>query len=284
VGETVAILVMDTATEALAVAIGNEGKVIAGSVFRVPRGHSRILQPAISHLLTHAGVGIENITGIAVGIGPGSYTGVRLAVSTAKAMAITLCVPLYPVPTLFGLAGAVLPLQPVRSAVVMPLLFARRGRAFGALYLKRRDGTFECIKGSTVMPVEDWCTVAMEAARALGSAGAVRTTEAVNGETVSAAGASAEQGNLNADLIVVHDFLPKHGVLNLLASLETASASVTSLSSIAAELPASFVHLVSSGLVPAVTGEAVHSVVPEYALEVEAVAKLKEQLRKGLEE
>jgi tRNA threonylcarbamoyladenosine biosynthesis protein TsaB len=245
VGETVAILVMDTATEALAVAIGQEREVIASSVFRVPRGHSRILQPAISHLLSQTGTDLASITGIAVGIGPGSYTGVRLAVSTAKAMAITLGVPLYPTPTLFGIAGATVPERHIRHTLVMPLLFARRGRAFGGFYLKKQNGAFECIKGSTVMSVEDWCNEA----RAL-------------------------QQKMDADLVVVHDFLQKHGVLELLDSLE--NACVMPLCTVAGELGTAFIHLAASGVISPVTGDAIHHVVPEYALEVEAEKKLRE--------
>ncbi len=243
---------MDTATETLAVAIGEGSEMIACSSFRVLRGHSRILQPTISHLLQHTGIHIDNITGIGVGIGPGSYTGVRLAVSTAKAMATTLSVPLYPVPTLFGIAEAARPGFPNRPSILLPMLFARRGRAFGAIYFKNTDGSYSTIKSSKVMPVLDWCKEA---------------------QTI--------QADSGADLIVIHDFLPKHGVLGTLDILQ--HRSVMTLQSVSAALGPSFLHLVAAGAVSSVTGEEVHSVVPEYALEVEAETKLRER-RQGVHE
>src|SRR5579875_1060535 len=150
-----AVLVMDTATEALAAAVGKQEEILGSTMFRVPRGHSRLLQPAIQHLLSNTGLQPNDITLIGVGVGPGSYTGVRLGVSTAKAMATALCVPLVRIPTLAAIAAAAVATRTPVPTLVVPLLFARRGRAFGAMYEKHQD-EWSCRESCVVQPVEQW--------------------------------------------------------------------------------------------------------------------------------
>lgn len=240
-----AILAMDTATEALGVAIGQDGSLIASTTFCVPRGHSRILQPAIAYVFQQSGLDMSSLTAISVGIGPGSYTGVRLSVSTAKAMAVTLHVPLYPISTLAGMAEASTPGFQNRTVLIMPLIFARRGRAFGAFY-RKQGACLTCVKTSAVMSVADWCMAVAEA-----------------------------QETENADLVVVHDFLPKHGVLDILCTLD--KAHIVPLRTVASQLGYALVTLAYLGHFAFVSGEQLHDVVPEYALEVEAEVQLRER-------
>ncbi len=244
-GDTVAILAMDTATDSLGVAIGENENLIACATFRIPRGHSRILQPAIAHLLQHSGMDAASLSGICVGIGPGSYTGVRIAVSTAKAIAMALEVPLYPIPTLAGIAQASVPWDVVSNILIMPMLFARRGRAFGALYKKNGNHIY-CVQESLVMSVADWCKKGVQV-----------------------------QQESGLDLVVIHDFLPKHDVQSELQLLS--HASVIQLQTVASRIGHAFITLVNSGDFQPVLGEQIHHVVPEYALEVEAEVKLRER-------
>ncbi|OFW81201.1 MAG: tRNA (adenosine(37)-N6)-threonylcarbamoyltransferase complex dimerization subunit type 1 TsaB, partial [Alicyclobacillus sp. RIFOXYA1_FULL_53_8] len=133
-----AVLVLDTATETLAVAVGDNHALLGSAAYRVARGHSVLLQPVVAEVMAHAGIKMDALQTIAVGIGPGSYTGVRIGVSTAKAMASVLGVDLVTVPTLFTLAEAAAPTPAPASAdgssVVLAMLYARRQRAFGAVY------------------------------------------------------------------------------------------------------------------------------------------------------
>jgi tRNA threonylcarbamoyladenosine biosynthesis protein TsaB len=93
-----------------------------------PPGHSRELLPAITELMDQAEVGWGDVEGIAVGVGPGTFTGLRIGVATARALATAARVPVHAVSSLAALAEA------IDAPVSLPLIDARRGELFGALY------------------------------------------------------------------------------------------------------------------------------------------------------
>ncbi|BAS28668.1 hypothetical protein LIP_2839 [Limnochorda pilosa] len=98
--------------------------------------HSERLMPALERAMEAAGVDRGEVAAVAVTAGPGSYTGIRIGVMTAKALAFGWGLPLVPVLTLDALAwqaGAV-------ADWVVPVLPARRGAYFGALYRAGRQG------------------------------------------------------------------------------------------------------------------------------------------------
>ncbi len=96
-----------------------------------PPGHSRELLPAVEQLMERAGVGWGDVDGVAVGVGPGGFTGLRIGVATARALATAAKLPVHPVSSLAALAAA------ADEPLVLPLIDARRGEVFGALL---RDG------------------------------------------------------------------------------------------------------------------------------------------------
>jgi tRNA threonylcarbamoyladenosine biosynthesis protein TsaB len=95
--------------------------------------HSAELLPVLASLLERAGGGWEDVDAIAVGVGPGTFTGLRIGVATARALAQGLGVPLHPVSSLealaAGLAAAADPGQPL-----LPLIDAKRGQVFVSLF------------------------------------------------------------------------------------------------------------------------------------------------------
>jgi tRNA threonylcarbamoyladenosine biosynthesis protein TsaB len=93
-----------------------------------PPGHSRELLPAVVALMKEAGVGWADVDGVAVGVGPGTFTGLRIGVATARALATAAQVPVHPVSSLAALAEA------IDAPLRLPLIDARRGELFGALY------------------------------------------------------------------------------------------------------------------------------------------------------
>jgi tRNA threonylcarbamoyladenosine biosynthesis protein TsaB len=94
-----------------------------------PPGHSRELLPALARLMDRAGVGWGDVDGMAVGVGPGTFTGLRIGVATARALATAARVPVHPVSSLAALAEA------IRSEpLALPLIDARRGELFAALF------------------------------------------------------------------------------------------------------------------------------------------------------
>lgn len=98
-----------------------------------PPGHSRELLPALVRLMDEAGVGWGDVSGVAVGTGPGTFTGLRIGVATARALATAAGIPVHPVSSLAALA------QPIDADRRLPLIDARRGELFGALYDGERE-------------------------------------------------------------------------------------------------------------------------------------------------
>jgi tRNA threonylcarbamoyladenosine biosynthesis protein TsaB len=90
--------------------------------------HAAELLPAVHRVLEESGLGFEDLDAIAVGRGPGSYTGLRIGIATARALAQACQAPLRPVSSLAALAAGVD--APLRLA----LIDAKRGEVFAALY------------------------------------------------------------------------------------------------------------------------------------------------------
>jgi len=91
-------------------------------------GHSRELLPAVEELMERAGVGWGDVDAVAVGVGPGGFTGLRIGVATARALATAARLPVHPVSSLAALAAG------IEEPLALPLIDARRGELFGALY------------------------------------------------------------------------------------------------------------------------------------------------------
>lgn len=124
------ILALDTSTLTGSVALIDDGAVLAESVARVRANHSEQLLPLVDEVLARAGVKLDALDRIAVGVGPGSFTGVRIAVATAKGLHLASGVTLVGVSSLDALvASAWGACGPVLAA-----LDARRGELYAALY------------------------------------------------------------------------------------------------------------------------------------------------------
>lgn len=160
------LVAMDTATAVCAVALTEDGRPVVEYNPVLVRTHSQRLVPLLDQALAEAGWSRTSLDGVAVGAGPGSFTGVRIGMSTAKAMAFALDRPLAAVSTLE--ATALSPLLPPakadaategRPAVgerVCPLLDARRGEVYTALYRVVGPAELEEIAPATSPVLEDW--------------------------------------------------------------------------------------------------------------------------------
>jgi tRNA threonylcarbamoyladenosine biosynthesis protein TsaB len=124
------ILGIDTATPQVGCAIGGHEGVLAS--FQAAKGmrHAETLTPAIAFLAERTGIELSDIGAVAVDVGPGLFTGLRVGVATAKAMASALRVPMVGVPSLDLLAF------PVRwsDRRIVSVIDARRGEVFFAFY------------------------------------------------------------------------------------------------------------------------------------------------------
>ena len=127
------ILALDTATRVCSVALwkGDTGDMVAEYTQNIKKTHSQRLLPLVDQVLTDTATDKSHIEAIAVAAGPGSFTGLRIGVSTARALAQGLKVPAVGVSTLEALAGN---LSTVRNELICPLLDARRDQVYSALY------------------------------------------------------------------------------------------------------------------------------------------------------
>ncbi|MFF5258841.1 tRNA (adenosine(37)-N6)-threonylcarbamoyltransferase complex dimerization subunit type 1 TsaB [Actinomadura viridis] len=137
------VLAFDTATAAVTVALyewsPGEGVRRRGSVETVDRRrHTEVLTPAIAEVMAEAGASPDDLSAIAVGVGPGPYTGLRVGLVTARAMGESLRVPVHGVCTLDVIAWA-----SGRTAPFAVATDARRKEVYWARYDSARSRTTE---------------------------------------------------------------------------------------------------------------------------------------------
>ncbi|MFB7306398.1 tRNA (adenosine(37)-N6)-threonylcarbamoyltransferase complex dimerization subunit type 1 TsaB [Streptomyces sp. NPDC056192] len=135
------LLAVDTATPAVTVALHDGTAVVAESSQVDARRHGELLLPAVDRVLGEAGTGLDAVTGVVVGVGPGPYTGLRVGLVTAATFGSVLSVPVYGLCTLDALAYAA-----GRSGLEGPFAVAtdaRRKEVYWARYEDPRTRTGE---------------------------------------------------------------------------------------------------------------------------------------------
>jgi tRNA threonylcarbamoyladenosine biosynthesis protein TsaB len=130
------VLAVETSTLAGGVALVDGERLVAEYVLDVSITHSERLLAALDHVLADARWAPRDLEGLAVSIGPGSFTGLRIGVSTVKGLALGLDLPIAAVPTLDAMAATV----PWAALPVCPVLEARRGEVYTSLYRHDGDG------------------------------------------------------------------------------------------------------------------------------------------------
>ncbi len=128
------VLAVETSSLAGGVALLDGERLIAEYVLDVSVTHSERLMAAIDRVVADARWTPATLEGLAVAVGPGSFTGLRIAVSTVKGLALALGIPIAAVPTLDAMAAAV----PWAALPVCPVLDARKGEVYASRY--RWDG------------------------------------------------------------------------------------------------------------------------------------------------
>jgi tRNA threonylcarbamoyladenosine biosynthesis protein TsaB len=117
------------------VALLEDARVVGESLLDVRTTHSERVMLAVDRVLGDAGWTAATIDGLAVTVGPGSFTGLRIGLATVKGLALALGCPIAAVPTLDAMAASL----PWASRPVCPVLDARKGEVYACLY--RWDGT-----------------------------------------------------------------------------------------------------------------------------------------------
>lgn len=124
------LLTIETSTPAESVAVVRDGVVLAELTETVGRGHTESLLRAVDEVLGRSGLAPADLDAVAVALGPGRFSGLRVGLATAKGLAAVTGVAVVPVGTLPALAESVRP----REGLVATLLDARRGEVYGALF------------------------------------------------------------------------------------------------------------------------------------------------------
>lgn len=116
-----------------------------------PPAHARELLPALAEVMERAEIGFGELRAIAVGVGPGTFTGLRIGVATARALASANALPLRPVSSLAALAAG------IDAPLALPLIDAKRGEVFAALYKgdERRWEPFAAAPGAVAARLRD---------------------------------------------------------------------------------------------------------------------------------
>jgi tRNA threonylcarbamoyl adenosine modification protein YeaZ len=130
------IVAWDTCTTRGVLAVGSGERLLAGEYFESVKGHTGWLMPQMDSTLKDLGLTPSGIDYLAAGIGPGTFTGVKVGVACAKALSFGLDKPLVALPTLDVLAASARP----EADVVLSTIDARRGQLYAAVYRQGRDG------------------------------------------------------------------------------------------------------------------------------------------------
>jgi len=135
------LLAIESATEVLSTALMRGESVLAEAVGEPGQHHAETVLRLVDEVLGESGVSLEAVEAFAVSIGPGSFTSLRIGLSTVKGLAFGDSAPVAPISTLRTLAWAA-GCEGGSSVCVVPLLDARRGEAYAAGY-RWRDGELE---------------------------------------------------------------------------------------------------------------------------------------------
>jgi len=133
------LLALDSSTLTLSLAlVGPGGTLLAEESHPPPRKQSDMLPLALTELLSREGLGLSDVTAYAVGLGPGSFTGLRIGLSTVKALAYAQRCPVAGVSSLAALA-----LDGPMDVPLLPAMVARRGEVYVGFYRRAGEALLE---------------------------------------------------------------------------------------------------------------------------------------------
>jgi tRNA threonylcarbamoyladenosine biosynthesis protein TsaB len=144
------LLALDTATETGSLALVADDRVLGERALESHSAYLTLLMPEVAALLSNAGQEAADLDAVAVSLGPGNFTGLRIGLATAKTLAWSLGRPLVPVPTLEALAARF----PRHLHPVGVVMDAKRGEVFWGLFRCTED-TPQVLEGPLRLPLAD---------------------------------------------------------------------------------------------------------------------------------
>lgn len=143
------VLAVDTATPICGVALVHQGSIEVAIRLDTGQTHTRTIMEAVASVLRFRGIDLTRVDGFAVTRGPGSFTGLRIGISTVKGLAAATAKPVAGVSTLETLAAQ----AETECELICPMIDARRGEVYWTLY-RRRDEEFSAVVPEQVGPAE----------------------------------------------------------------------------------------------------------------------------------
>lgn len=142
------LLSIDTSTDYLNIAVTRDGRIVSRIHRKMPMMHSTMLVPMIARCLKKAGSGMRDLDGFCVSVGPGSFTGLRIGVTTVKGLSYATGKPVVAVPTLDAIAYN----AASHHGMICPILDARKGKVYGSIY--KSDGrAIRRVSGYLLVPL-----------------------------------------------------------------------------------------------------------------------------------
>ena len=154
------ILLIETATQICSVVLATDGEVVARRESDTPNAHSTCLSVFIDEVLKESHLTPRDLGAVCVSAGPGSYTGLRIGVSTAKGFCYALGIPLLSVPTLLSMAALYYRQHPDYQGLVCPMIDARRMECYTMMVKGERlkvKGEIEILRDTSADVIEAGC-------------------------------------------------------------------------------------------------------------------------------
>ncbi len=180
------LLAFDTATTGCSAALFVDGKVVARRAAAMPRGQSEALMPMIAEVLTQGGCTYGDLDALAVTVGPGAFTGLRIGLSAARGLALALEIPCAGVTTLDAVARAVPPAARADRRVLVALDSKRAD-----LYVQMFDGDLAPLTEPAAMMADRLAALAAGGPLIVAGDAAPRAREALAEAGVAADAADA---------------------------------------------------------------------------------------------
>lgn len=147
------VLLIETATQICSVVLATDGKVMSRRESDTPNAHSTCLSVFIDEVLKESHLTPRELGAVCVSAGPGSYTGLRIGVSTAKGFCYALGIPLLSVPTLLSMAALYYRQHPDYRGLVCPMIDARRMECYTMIV----NGEMEILRDTSADVIEAGC-------------------------------------------------------------------------------------------------------------------------------
>lgn len=144
------ILAFDTSTMTTTTALVENDKVLASYSLQGQAAHSEAMLDLIQDFLNHLGIALQEIDLIAVGVGPGSFTGLRIATTAAKVLAQILDKPVIGISSLETLAESV-----AVTGLIVPIINANRGRVYTAPFIREETGELRRLGKDDLLDLEE---------------------------------------------------------------------------------------------------------------------------------